>query len=94
LPLHLPHLIDFDVLPFWFNDQDIGMKSASNLFARSAMIAAIFPFNLSSEAVECLRKLESHILLSNAFVSQKKVAVHDLLIFDRPLQQCNGPLVS
>jgi hypothetical protein len=41
LPLHLPHLIDLDVLSIWFNDQDIGVKSMINFFTGRAMIAAI-----------------------------------------------------
>jgi hypothetical protein len=42
LPLHLPHLIDLDVLPLWFNDQDIGVKSVVNLFTGRAMITSVF----------------------------------------------------
>jgi hypothetical protein len=78
-------LIDLDILPFWFNEQNVGMKTMVNLSTGDAMIASISPVSLSSEAVERLCKLESHILLSDPFVSQKEVAVNDLLILDRPL---------
>jgi hypothetical protein len=94
LPLHLPHLINLDVLPFRFNEQDIWMKRVVNFFARRAMIAGVSPFSLSSEAVERLSKLKSHGLLADPFIPQKEVAVHHLLISDGPLQQCNGSLVS
>ncbi len=58
------------------------------------MIAGLSSLSLSFEAIECLCKLESYDLLSNPFSSQKEVTIYDLLIVDRPLQQCNGPGMS
>jgi hypothetical protein len=66
------------------------MKSVVNLLARNAMIARFSSLSLSREAVKRLCKLESHGLLSNPFIPQKEVTVHDLPVADRPLQQCNG----
>jgi hypothetical protein len=85
LPLHLHHLLFLDALTYRFNEQHIRMKSMINLFAGGAMITGISSLSLSVEAVEGLCKLESHDFLSDPFAPQEEVAVHDLLISDRPL---------
>ena len=85
LPLHLNDLLFLDALADGFNEQDIGMKSAINFFAGSAMVASFSSSRFFIKAVERLCKFESHDLLSDPFISQKEVAVHHLFIFDRPL---------
>jgi hypothetical protein len=86
-PLHLNDLLFLDALADGFNEQNIWMKRVINLFAGKAMIAGISPFRFFPKAVECLCKLESHVLLPNPFISQKEVAVHHLFMFDCPLEQ-------
>ena len=85
VPLQLSYLVDLDILPLWFNEQNIGMKAMINLFARGAMIAGISCVDFCCETVECFCKLESHVLLSDPFIPPKEVAVNNLLIFDCPL---------
>jgi hypothetical protein len=54
------------------------------------MIARLSGLRFFPEAVQGLRKLQSHGLLPDPFIPQKEVAVHDLPISDRPLQECYG----
>jgi hypothetical protein len=86
----LPYLIDLDILSLGLDEQNIGMKSMINLFAGRAMITSISFFRLTFKTIECLGKLKSHELLSNSFTPKKEIAVHDLLIFNRLLEECNG----
>jgi hypothetical protein len=70
------------------------MEMVIDLFAREAMIAGIPSSSPFVEAVQSLCKLYSHPLLSNPFISQKKVTIHHFIFFDGPLKQFNGLRMS
>jgi hypothetical protein len=65
------------------------MEMMVDLLAGRTTITSIpFP-HCSFKAVQGLSKLESHPFLSNAFVTQKDVAVDYLIILNRPLKEFN-----
>jgi hypothetical protein len=87
-------LLFLDALTDGFNEQNIWMKSVINLFARKAMIAGVPFLNSFVEAIEGLCKLQGYPLLSNPFISQKEIAMGDLISPHGPLQQFDGPRMA
>jgi hypothetical protein len=92
--LHLNDLLFLDALTDGFNEQNIWMKSVINLFARKAMIAGIPSLNSFIETIEGFCKLQGYPLLSNPFISQKEIAMGDLIPLDGSLQQFDGPRMA
>jgi len=70
------------------------MELIINFFARKAMIAGIPSLNSFIETIEGFCKLQGYPLLSNPLISQKKIAMGDLISLDGSLQQFDGPRMA
>jgi hypothetical protein len=92
--LHLNDLLFPDALTDGFNEQDIWMKSVINLLTGRAMVAGIPSLNSLIETIEGLCELQGHLLLSDPLVSEKEIAVGDLIPLDGSLQQFDGPRMA
>jgi hypothetical protein len=92
--LHLSDLIDFKGLRLGFDDEDVRMQMAIDLFTGKAMIAGLSLFYLPFGAVEGLCKLEGDPLLSNSFISQEQITMDHFIVLNRPPEQLHRHRMS